>query len=218
MLSRITPMKRVLCLCPVAKSGKSGSKVMVDVGMAVSDPYLAHAIPVRVSSKKSLGKIMRIEPFTTSVCSFQSLGNIAGEEWPGNAKLRSVQYWDRLCGYSDIGAVAFALPMMSSRFSDDTVLRKIREELKVVIKDSYNSRVVGSSPDSSTKSFLQCDIDDRLTEKDATKKSEEEPSMWEEIEYFMNKDKLSLQASTHASVALNEFLWRHTGGWPNTFG
>ena len=49
-------------------------------------------------------------------------------------------------------------------------------------------------------------------------KAEEEPAMWDEIEDILVNEGNFLDPSTHASVALNEFLWRHTGGWPNTFG
>lgn len=222
LLSRVTPMKRILCLCPVAGI-PSDSKIVVDIGMAVSDPYLAHAISIPASSIPTIDKLTAGKEMSSSVYSFRSLSNIREESWLQSTAVRPGQFWDRFCGHSDIGAVAFALPMINNARTnfDDEAVRQIREELRFIIEDSYASCVGNeyhSHDEVSKKLFLQCEIDDRLTEQEAAQKAEEEPAMWDEIEDILVNEGNFLDPSTHASVALNEFLWRHTGGWPNTFG
>ena len=84
---------------------------------------------------------------------------------------------------------------------------------------------------------LVCEIDQQWTLQEALQMAQEEPDMWEEIPTLValaphnnnhddnnNSDESSfdihgtLHPSVHASVALNQFLWEHTGGWKNTFG
>ena len=63
------------------------------------------------------------------------------------------------------------------------------------------------------KVSLQCVIDEQISIEEAMKSKETEWEMWEEIEEPSNG-----KASTEAAVALNGWLWKHCGGWRNTFG
>ena len=68
---------------------------------------------------------------------------------------------------------------------------------------------------------LQCQTDDPLTLNEAMAMASEEPEMWEEIvlegHVLGDQDGL-ICPNVQAAAALNAFLWKHTGGWKNTFG
>jgi len=87
---------------------------------------------------------------------------------------------------------------------------------------------------------LQCFVEDHLTLAEARRFAIEEPEMWEEVDFGdLNLDESSynggsgksndsderstsigckeIHPTVHAATALNAFLWRHTGGWRNTF-
>lgn len=59
---------------------------------------------------------------------------------------------------------------------------------------------------------LACTSDERLQLDEARLCTKQEVEMWEEIDLDCP------DLSTDAAVALNRFLWTHTGGWQNTFG
>jgi hypothetical protein len=58
-----------------------------------------------------------------------------------------------------------------------------------------------------------------LTLQDARKMAMEEPEMWEEIplDHDEYHHQIRIEPEIHAAVKLNAFLWKHRGGWRNTF-
>jgi len=185
LVSRLCPMKRILCMCPVPKAFTEQSG-HYDVGFAVSDPYLAHATPIDI-----VGYELQLSKSQNEVWS--TLPPTAAE------LLQEI-------GYRDIGGVALALPMkqedngVQAYAFDGDKLKTARESLRRILS-SYDD--IG----------LMCYIEDRLTLNEAIDMAKKEPDMWEDIILEENS-----HATTHACVALNSFLWEHTGGWRNTFG
>jgi RNase H-fold protein (predicted Holliday junction resolvase) len=97
-----------------------------------------------------------------------------------------------------IGALLLALPM--TRTENDT-----RDHANVIHQRTLLLQHKWNVP-------LACISDERLLLDEARICTEQEVEMWEEI------DLDCLDLSTDAAVALNRFLWTHTGGWQNTFG
>lgn len=96
-----------------------------------------------------------------------------------------------------VGALLFALPMQ--RVENDGLEQwvKLRES---VLKTDWPAVP------------LACLSDERITMEQAQLATTQEVEMWEDV------DLECTDLSTDAAVALNSFLWKHTGGWQNTFG
>ena len=188
MIARLTPMKRILCLCPVQTSTPK-ENVAVQVGMALSDPYLARASP--------LGQWKIQGPLSNPHDTFPS--NIS--EWK-----------KELEEYPDIGAIAIAMPMRveESQLQTDTLLWK-----NYILQEILQKRYLSEDPHFSGNGLV-CEINHQLSWTQAKKLAEEDPDMWEEMDLETKENQI--QPAVHAYVALNHFLWQHTGGWQNTFG
>ena len=245
MLAKIPPMKRILCLCPVPSTSTppfSSSPAAQErgecyderysIGMAMSDPYLAYAIPIQQQTTTTTYEVIvrrrnnhRNE--TLSLSSYQQQG------FPS-----TLQELIDQCGYTDIGAIVLSRPLLDCTTTESynqqqQQQQQMDENVKNVqdtVYSHWNNLILSSQKDDKgtiRKIGLQgCfkleeeDEQQLLTLQDARKMAMEEPEMWEEIPFLdYNEYHPSGIAAPeiHAAVKLNAFLWRHTGGWRNTF-
>lgn len=277
MLARIPPMKRILCLCPVPapfpspeehceletrrSTNKNNNGIHYEkywLGMAVSDPYLAYAIPIRQRQHQTMYDQEVGEDHDVDISSFYvgttsdnlllgSMNNLnnRNETLPlasckGFPKTMQ-ELMDR-SGYMDIGAIVLGLPMVDTGLLVDNASISQRNEKMELVQsavfsllnnllaesrqDDKSTTIRNSSP-KKERSVLQCFQleEERMTLQDARKMAREEPEMWEEIQLDDHDDRDDEHQSSipltppeiHASVVLNDFLWKHTGGWRNTF-
>lgn len=202
LLANLTPMKRILCLCPVV-TGMSTDRTQgaCQVGMAVSDPYLFRASPIVETDTSSPLEIY-----------WHSCQPEPEDNFPETSR-----GFTELIHYSDVGAIALALPMKTYPVNDyeDQFTRASRDYiLKDILTDYFEQTF-------SSKGLVAYIDEPRLTLEEARVMAEDDPDMWEEMEDFLFDSahhSENIHPSLHASVALNQFLWKHTGGWQNTFG
>lgn len=201
-------MKRILCMCPVPKSFTDDADHF-DIGFAVSDPYLAYAIPIYPVQGRTAFELHVSRPKRDEITEgIQQQQQITWTNLP--------ETQDKLLtslGYRDLGAVALALPMKTNEFDkfrqtfDGLHLNNVRDSMRRIVRNYQG--------DEETRPFnLLCYVEDRLTVEEAKERAKNEPEIWEEVQ-FESKH----VSSMNACVALNSFLYRHNGGgWPNTFG
>jgi hypothetical protein len=235
MLANLTPMKRILCLCPVeapsrmldtkrTNDDENVNRKIYHIGMAVSDPYLscASTIMAPVSPWEVLW-------YTTRSASGAMLGLSKDQlfrQVKNTFPVTAASLMDEI-GYTDVGAVALGLPIFTlvnssspdstleskQKDDDESVAIEVREYLLSFVLERYweqNNTFAGSSG-------LACYVNERLSLEQATHMAREEPEMWEDVEIDQDCGN-NLHPSVHACVALNHFLWEHTGGWQNTLG
>ncbi len=171
-VSRLSPLKRVLCMAPVPKAFTEHVG-HYDIGFAISDPYLAFASPIDVKYELQLSKdyVYSTLPPTP------------------DALLEQI-------GYRDVDGVALALPM-----KQETVQALAFDEDELKIARESMRRILGSYGVD-----LTCYTKDRLTLDEAHGLANRDPVRWENVRL----DKNANEASTHACVALNAFLWEHS--------
>jgi RNase H-fold protein (predicted Holliday junction resolvase) len=199
-------MKRILCMCPVPMSFTDDTDHF-DIGFAVSDPYLAYAVPIYPEEGTRFFELHVSRPETIEKSAKGERQQITWTTLPetSQALMESI-------GYSDLGGVALALPMKTQKFDqcrntfDGLHLNGVRDSMRQIVRN-YQGKDI--------RQFnLQCYVQDRLTWEEAKEMAKNEPEIWEEVD-FESKH----VASLNACVALNSFLYRHNGGgWPNTFG
>jgi hypothetical protein len=179
--------------------------------MAVSDPYLARASPLIIENTD-------INPLEVY---WHSCTSSPYHSFPETSK----EFMNRI-EYSDIGAIALALPMLvdpqkkngklntaQQSYQEQLVKATRKYLLQSILKDYWGVKFGGNG--------LVCDIGERLSLDEARSRARENPDMWEEMEdeLFLEKhtgtshgkDNNNLHPSLHAAVALNQFLWHHTG-------
>ena len=233
------------------------------ISIAVSDPYLAYAIPIPTKSDNYLTYKSLNVPKQNWQNRLTTGNNIINEGRENDGKI----FWsssstspsnipqtqsdllsqiirgqeDEEC-YTDIGAIlVFGLPIQCERNklspNKNHKIRYIRDSLSTMIGNiqtddelmTKTSTVEIPLTTSSLKAFdLQCYVDDQPNLDEAITMSNEEPEMWEEIDFdsitnnthdvtkLINDDPTIV--TIHAAASLNAFLWKHTGGWRNTFG
>mmetsp|Transcript_5039 Transcript_5039/g.10994 ORF Transcript_5039/g.10994 Transcript_5039/m.10994 type:complete len:268 (+) Transcript_5039:350-1153(+) len=247
-VSRLAPMKRILCLCPVLMS-KGGDASLIQegyerygIGVAVSDPYLAYALPIDLKRSKQQGN----DASTDGLYVYKGIGvsNKSSHPiyWKGMAPTR--EEFLKQIGYRDIGGLALALPMRIGETKrtelTDMKLDEARGSLRCVL-NNFAANMGRTPPPSKSLSLcssdstkedeeilavlrssefsLQCDINESVTLGDAIAMARDEPEMWEECKLSNQEsdNEVELSPSVHAAVALNAFLWKRTGGWRNTF-
>jgi RNase H-fold protein (predicted Holliday junction resolvase) len=102
-----------------------------------------------------------------------------------------------------IGALLLALPMTRTTENDtrdnDNDNANVMQQRTLLLQHQWNVP-------------LACISDERLSFDEARLCTEQEVEMWEDVDLDCP------DLSTDAAVALNRFLWTHTGGWQNTFG
>lgn len=192
-------------MCPVPK-GNTGDTEYFDIGFAVSDPYLAYALPIEPELASFELHVLR-QSLNEKQQQQESL-KIMWTSLPqtSEALMESI-------GYNDLGGVVLALPMKTQVFdkcehdSDDLHLNRACDAMQQVVRNYQG--------DTSIRPFnLLCYVQDRLTMDEAKVMAQNEPEIWEEVEF----GKIQVP-HMNACVALNYFLYRHNGGgWPNTFG
>lgn len=115
-LAKLDPMKRILCLCPVPISSynkdtkqerdtstfiqtrSKSDKFHMNIGFAVSDPYLGYAIPVQTEIPPAAS----ISIDTNDKVSFQSFP-------------KSTEHLSECIDYHDIGSVVIGLPLYNEQ-------------------------------------------------------------------------------------------------------
>lgn len=238
LLASLPPLKRILCLCPVPvpndqKDGSpnnSNEYERLSIGMAISDPYLSYAIPIEPSTTDAFSKDRISYHSPLSIPKESGTTSTLGKKrarpiiWEGLPKT-SEEFLDQV-GYRDVGALVFSLPlkrrsMVLSTGSDceDTKMKAIRKSINCMVQNLRNGIEdveCHRQNQRECRSFLdlQCFVEDQLTAlNEARAMAAEEPEMWEEISLGEEPISPDMQAAT----ALNAFLWKHTGGWRNTF-
>jgi RNase H-fold protein (predicted Holliday junction resolvase) len=101
-----------------------------------------------------------------------------------------------------VGALLLALPMARTENDtqdNDQANANVIHQRTLLLQHKWNVP-------------LACISDERLSFDEARLCTEQEVEMWEDIDLDCS------DLSTDAAVALNRFLWEHTGGWQNTFG
>lgn len=117
------------------------------------------------------------------------------------------------------GGLAFALPMNDHSKSPAT--RTNDDELVLYQRAAFLRQLRGVPLNQTmSDSMMACFIDERLTVDEACQMALCEVEQWEVVVDLLEERKRNgpRQLSLDAAVALNQFLWTHTGGWRNTFG
>ena len=205
-LAKLDPMKRILCLCPVpirynyncnedTIQKRGASKIHMNIGVAVSDPYLGYAIPVQTHS------------FIASI-SFGANDKVSFQSFP-----ESIEHLSECIDYHDIGSVVIGLPLYNGQ--DD--MNKDMVEMQNV-QQTLHQKFEQNSQFTLTHSRIKdvLSIHDRTSYTKVLEMAMEEPEMWEEIAIPEQTNQV-IGPEIHAAAVLNVFLWNHTGGWRNTF-
>lgn len=234
-------MKRILCVCAVpvveaSEQSHESERTMIELGFAVSDPYLSHAIPIFPATT--------ITTTTTTLRTDQNDATSVVEPTVSlDAMLASI-------GYRDIGALAVASPLHPDSHDSnggmgnvhDTILSpaELLTRFPMLWRDFAGQDHEGSDDESeqdkssSTNDSKICVVDKRISFGEAVKRKQENPAMWDEIDLqpeegeddvVMNNHDNTIVAmpsviapGVHAAIGLNLLLWDETGGWSNTFG
>ena len=236
-IASISPMKRILCLCPVLTSPDTADATLVEdgyqfyrIGMAVSDPYLAYATPIEVSYDHSK------EQASNGLYVYKGIGSVNKAAhptyWKGMAPTK--KEFLKQIGYSDIGGVAFAKPLRmrktrttqldeekieDARRSLQCVLNNFTDKVDPLSEEGYDSDSASTTRARPSEFNLQCFIDRMLTYDEALELAELEPDMWETLDLealdhgSSSDDVQELLPSIQAASVLNSFL----PGWKNTF-
>jgi hypothetical protein len=147
-----------------------------EIGFAVSDPYLAYALPIHLEEGN--------RPYELHVPRPETIGT------PAKAERQTIT-WTTLpetsqelmesLGYSDVGGVALALPMKTQRLDQ---LRKIFHDLHLNgVRDSIRQIVRNYQGEDTRRFNLQCYVQDRLTWEEAKEMAKNEPEIWEEVDF-----------------------------------
>lgn len=217
-LAKLDPMKRILCLCPVPISSynkdtkqerdtstsiqtwSKSDKFYMNIGFAVSDPYLGYAIPVQT------------DKFTPSI-SMDANGKVSFQSFP-----KSIKHLSESIDYHDIGSVIIGFPLYNEQDDMNKDMAKMQEEVQHVLHQKLETLISKQESEielnhSRIKDVLS--IHDRSSYTIALEMAMDEPEMWEES-CFEQMDGV-IEPEVHAAAVLNVFLWNHIGGWRNTF-
>jgi RNase H-fold protein (predicted Holliday junction resolvase) len=164
---------------------------LTNMNMLITSPT---AMLVKLVPMKSILCIVRRSPSTFGIAiSDPYLGHASPLQDVSNE--RGVE--DTIAEHG-VGALLLALPM--TRTDNDT-----RDHDSLIIQRTLLLQHKWNVP-------LACISEERLSLDEARVCTEQEVEMWEDIDLDCP------DVSTDAAVALNRFLWTHTGGWQNTFG
>lgn len=239
-IASISPMKRILCLCPVLTSPDKADATLVEdgyqfyrIGMAVSDPYLAYATPIELDYDTSNSE----KQTSNGLYVYKGIGSVNKAAhptyWKGMAPTK--EEFLKQIGYSDIGGVAFAKPLRmrqtrstqldeekieDARRSLQCVLNNFTDKVDLSSEEEYASNTISASTARIRPSEFnrQCFIDGGLTYEEALELAELEPDMWETVDLealdeSSSDDVQEISPSIQAASVLNSFL----PGWKNTF-
>lgn len=222
-VANISPMKRILCLCPVLSNPEEADATLVGegyqlwrIGMAVSDPYLAYATPIEIDDDDDDGKTSEEQAHGLYVYKGIGAVNKAAHPtyWKGMAPTR--QEFLQQVGYQDIGGIAFARPlrMRHTRTTqlDAEKFDDARRSLQTIV-GNFTNRIDPSLVEGAleprdgdglhlktrirpSEFNLQCFIDRGLTYEEALEMAECEPEMWEatfDLEVDGSEEKILIQ-------------------------
>lgn len=202
LISRVCPLKRILCICPVPKAIQTAVGYdQFEMGLAISDPYLSFASPIGpLDEQRDVLHSFEIHVQKTRDSNHPCI-NVLWSDLPCKAE----DFMDQV-GFHDIGAVALALPMKSngsrtSLYLEDERINAVRRFIRKIFKNY----------ESSPQFKLSCLIEDRFTIDEARVMAIEEPQMWEDVELETLDNDRVVSPSIHACAALNKFLYLHIG-------
>ena len=159
-----------------------------------------------LSAEAMLARLTPLKPILCVVAHTSSYFGLAvSDAYLGHAKplpaVASLHDLEEACFEQAVGALTLALPLHG--VVDVHTADSIRDGLyyKLLHDDRLNARVP-----------LLTTIDEQVTIQEAKKIAKEQPDLWDLVDFDDDSP------STDAAIALNSFLWKHTGGWRNTFG
>lgn len=206
MLAKLTPLKPIMC---VVVSHHNPSLY----GLAVSDAYLGSARPL-----PAVAGLHDLEHAVEQVDGgigglLLGLPLVRNQNNPSSSPSFD---------YENHSLLSSSLSHQNNNNVDLHAAENMREGLyyKLLHDDRLNERVPFLSPiENDDTNDYDRNInnnnktsDDLFTLSQAQKLAQEQMELWEDI------DLDDTSPSTDAAVALNNFLWKHTGGWRNTFG
>ena len=192
LLAELTPTRRILCVCATGET--------TGVGMALSDPYLSN-------TEETLPPIL------------QGSGSLRRDAIDAARE-------------HDAGALLLAQPMRLPGGVDDATAMQLQQNAATAALPARgSSRGQGGG----AHARLLCCLSDRprASVEALLRWYAEQPEMWEAVQDPLHElqqqwqqrqqrhtqRRLQVCPSMQAAVALNSFLWQHTGGWQNnTFG
>jgi RNase H-fold protein (predicted Holliday junction resolvase) len=121
------------------------------------------------------------------------------------------------------GGVAFALPMKdrnNDQYPESATIdcELVLDQRAALLRHLQDLPLTESMND---PILMACFIDERLTVDEAWQVAQHEVEQWEDcMDLLQDRRRQATppNLSLDAAVALNQFLWTHTGGWRNTFG
>ena len=161
---------------------------------------------VLLSAETMLARLTPMKPILCVVAQTPSYYGLAvSDPYLGSAAplpcVSSLTDLEEACLDQGVGALTLALPLQE--VSDAHTADRIRDALywKLLNDDRLNAHVP-----------LMTKCDEQMTLPQARQLAREQVELWESV------DLENPSPSRDAAVALNNFLWKHTGGWRNTFG
>lgn len=157
-----------------------------------------------LSAETMLARLTPLKPILCVVAQTSSYYGLAvSDAYLGSARplpsVASLHDLEEACWAENAGALTLALPLSG----DVPTAENIRDGLyyKLLHDDRLNARIP-----------LLTTINDPMSLTEARREAQANVELWEAI------DLDDPSPSRDAAVALNSFLWKHTGGWRNTFG
>ena len=213
--------------------------------MAVSDPYLSHAIPVLLQQQQRWNDHQH-----QNYQNYYTLGGGADRSPPPNNTRSLPSTLDSLLkeiDHLDVAALiltralvdtttAAAIPVTDQEKLETTTTTTLENKnasqagfdlLCWHVKNHYKSDT--TTPSSRTKTStgtttvdILIDEDESATTsfKEAHNMAQMNPEMWEDIFNLEQQQDHhnKYHPSLHAAISLNTLLWNDNKGWPNTFG
>eukprot|EP00557_Chaetoceros_sp_GSL56_P005007 CAMPEP_0176496236 /NCGR_PEP_ID=MMETSP0200_2-20121128/11088_1 /TAXON_ID=947934 /ORGANISM="Chaetoceros sp., Strain GSL56" /LENGTH=263 /DNA_ID=CAMNT_0017894179 /DNA_START=466 /DNA_END=1257 /DNA_ORIENTATION=- len=220
-------MKRILCLCPVPiacsttttfpteqqqqqqQQGGEYHNEKYSIGMAISDPYLAYAIPIQPQTMTTSSYEVILQQRKTNYHDYNESWPIPSYKQQGFPNtLQELMYQ---CGYMDIGAIILGRPLLTlddcttnnhdpqpQQQQQQQQQQQVDENVKIVhdiMYSHFNNLLVSSQKDNkysgtipkmaALQGCFKLEEDDEqhdlVTLQDARNMAMEEPEMWEEI-------------------------------------
>lgn len=235
LIAKLTPMRPILCVVVTGnttKKMKKNSLLRIDdsaaVGFALSDPYLGSASPLpsvvaqtaaENDVKDDIYRAIRLHKPGGLAFAFpmKAVDYFRGNDLSDRHDINNINP-ESLCAKDDDDC-------------DGHVTTGQRASLLNYLQSPATTVVGTATPtttnDYSTKTLtmMACTIDERLTVDEAWQMARGEVEQWEDVVDLLQErrsqqryEEKRLDLSLDAAVALNQFLWTHTGGWRNTFG
>ena len=226
LIARLTPLKRILCMCPVevlvdAKDNHNGNKddddrndnrnnninVQFQLGMAISDPYLSRAERVNHHLQPLIMTMTMDLQTQQQMQQIQFISTIT-KSFPDGSALDAADVLDPI-GYSDVGGILLALPMKLPQHknnNNDNSSVENRPEDSVVVLEAVSdcleslflSHCLLNDAKKSMGSCLICRIKDPIFLQDALEMARNDPDMFEEVDLVADE-------GTNSSSSCSDF-------------